>query len=253
MSDPTVLPRRRAVRGAAPRSSTWWGRAFVRSAEETAYDAADLAQARTLARSGRLGAVMVIASMASVVIEAKGSRVVAQLKMTLLQDWDGLVAEAAREAGFVAALETGQLPAELLEHADQAGIELLPAATDLQTGCSCEAWTQPCTHALALIYQLAWAIDRDPYLLLLLRGRTREWFVEQVQARVAESLGVPPEPDDDRAERDDARAVAEQILALANEAPTGHGLHASAVASYDEEVGRLLSRDPGRSPSWPGT
>ncbi|MCW2757825.1 MAG: hypothetical protein JWO46_1571, partial [Nocardioidaceae bacterium] len=140
------------------------------------------------------------------------------------------------ENGFLAALEAGQLPEALVEHADEAGIELLPGAADLETACACGAWTQPCPHAVALLQQLAWHVDRDPYVLLLLRGRTREWLVEEVTARhdlALHDLGL--------AERGDAADRAAAILALAAEAPTGHGLADSGVAGYDEAVSRLLA------------
>lgn len=240
MPDPLVVPRLKAVRGAVPRSTTWWGTAFVRSLEETAFGHADLVAGRTLARSGRLGAVMVLASMASVVIDGtRSDRVMAQLKVEPLSDWAAFVEEAARETGFVAALEAGQLPGELVEHADQAGAELLPAPDALETACDCDAWTQPCQHALALLYQLAWQIDLDPYVLMLLRGRTREWFVEAVATRQDESAESPPESDSVQ----DSVARARRILALADDPPTGHGLADSAVASYDELLSALL--DPG--------
>ncbi len=238
MPDPFVVPRRKAVRGAAARSTTWWGTAFVRSVEESAYDESDLMAGRSLARSGRLGAIMVLTSMASVVVDSVGGapdkgRMMAQLKVEPLTGWQAFVDEAAREAGFVAALEAGQLPAALVEHADLAGAELLPAARDLETACECDAWTQPCAHALALLYQLTWQIDRDPYVLMLLRGRTREWFVEEVSARL-------DTPDESPESMQDAMARARQVLVLSEDAPRGHGLADSAVASYDEKVARLL-------------
>jgi uncharacterized Zn finger protein len=225
--DPLVYPRVGRVRGAAARSTTWWGRAWVRSFEETVVDAADLPTARTLARSGRLGAVMVLAGMASVVVDRGGpDPVIAQLRLVQLDAaaWQGFVDELGREAGFTAALESGELPVELVEHADQAGIELLPGPADFETACECDAWAQPCLHALALLYQLAWHLDADPYALLLLRGRTREQLLD---IRPAPSL-------------DDVTARAAEILRRATDAPAGHGLADTAVATYDEEISRLL-------------
>ncbi len=226
--DPMVFPRVGRVRGAAARSTTWWGRAWVRSFEETVVDAADLAVARTLARSGRLGAVMVLSGMSSVVVDRGGpTSMMAQLRVSQLdaRAWDVFVRELVREAGFTAALESGELPVDLVEHADQAGVELLPGPADLETACECDAWAQPCVHALALLYQLAWHLDADPYALLLLRGRTREQLAAE-----------PPPP----VLLDDAAARAAEILRLAREAPAGHGLADSAVAAYDEEVSRLV-------------
>jgi uncharacterized Zn finger protein len=228
MGDPMVFPRVGRVRGPAARSTTWWGRAWVRSFEETVVDAADLTAARALARSGRLGAVMVLAGMASVVVDRGGpDSVIAQLRVTRLdeQAWQVFADELGREAGFTAALESGELPTALVEHADQAGVELLPGPADLETACECDAWAQPCVHALALLYQLGWHLDGDPYALLLLRGRTRERLLDDP---------APPVP------LGDVAARAAEILRLADEAPAGHGLADTAVAAYDEEIGRLL-------------
>lgn len=228
MADPIVFPRVGRVRGPAARSSTWWGRAWVRSFEETVVDASDLVAARALARSGRLGAVMVLAGMSSVVVDRGGpTSVMAQLRLARLDDraWQVFADELGREAGFAAALESGELPTDLVEHADQAGVELLPGPADFETACECDAWAQPCAHALALLYQLAWHLDGDPYALLLLRGRTREQLLDD---------RGPAVPLDDVATR------AAEILRLADDAPTGHGLADSAVAAYDEEISRLL-------------
>jgi len=225
--DPLVYPRVGRVRGAAARSTTWWGRAWVRSFEETAVDAADLPVARALARSGRLGAVMVLAGMASVVVEPTGpDPVMAQLRLAQLgtAPWQRFVEELAGEAGFTAALESGELPVELVEHADQAGVELLPGPGDFETACECDAWAQPCVHALALLYQLARHVDDDPYALLLLRGRSREQLLD---ATAPQGL-------------DDVIGRADAILRLAARAPTGHGLADTAVAAYDEEISRLV-------------
>jgi uncharacterized Zn finger protein len=226
--DPLVFPRVGRVRGPAARSTSWWGRAWVRSFEETVVDAADLLAARSLARSGRLGAVMVLAGMASVVVDRGGpTSVMAQLRVTQLdeQAWRAFATELGREAGFTAALHSGDLPVDLVEHADQAGVELLPGPADLETACECDAWAQPCVHALALLYQLTWHLDADPYALLLLRGRTRDQLAAEPVAPVL--LG-------------DAAARAAEILRLADDAPSGHGLADSSVAAYDEEISRLL-------------
>jgi uncharacterized Zn finger protein len=225
--DPLVYPRVGRVRGPAARSTSWWGRAWVRSFEETAVDASDLPAARALARSGRLGAVMVLAGMASVVIDPTGTDpVMAQLRLARLDGpaWRGFLDELVSEAGFTAALESGELPVELVEHADQAGIELLPGPADFETACECDAWAQPCLHALALLYQLAWHVDADPYALLLLRGRSRKHLLD------ATAPGA----------LDDVTRRAAAIGQLATEAPAGHGLADTAVAAYDEEISRLV-------------
>ncbi|MCW2755459.1 MAG: zinc finger domain protein [Marmoricola sp.] len=227
--DPLVFARRGRVRGPSARSNSWWARAWVRSFEETVLEASDLITARALARAGRLGAVMVISGMASAVLDpGSPTAVIAQVRVRRLDGpaWSAFDAELAREAGHLAALESGELPADLVEHADDAGVEIVPGPGDVDTACECDSWAQPCLHALALLYQLAWLMDSNPYVLLLLRGRTRE--------QLQDPAAVLP------AEADEAAARAATILALAQDAPTGHGLADTAVAAYDDEVSRLL-------------
>jgi len=237
MPDPIVLPRLTRVRGATARSSTWWGRAFVRSFEELTVEAGDLVAARALARAGRLGAIVVLEAMASALVDPGGTGpLMAQVKVDRLdaEGWTTFAREAARESGYAAALEAGDLPADLVEHADEAGVELLPGAGDIDTACDCDAWAQPCLHALALLYQLAWQVDRDPYVLLLLRGRTQEALLAEVGVLAAGTTTPGVE------ERAQARIRAAQVLALAEDAPAGHGLADASVAAYDEAVARLL-------------
>ena len=237
MPDPLVFPRQPRMRGATARSTSWWGRAFVRSFEELTLDASDLLAARTMARSGRMGAIVVLEAMTSGVFDAGGTGpLMAQVKVDRLDagGWTTFAKEAARESGFAAALEAGDLPADLVEHADEAGAEVLPGPGDIDTACECDAWAQPCVHVLALLYQVAWHVDRDPYVLLLLRGRTREALLAEVGALATGG----PSPGAD--EREDVRGRAAQVLALAEDAPSGHGLADAAVAAYDEAVSRLL-------------
>ncbi|HET6154665.1 MAG TPA: hypothetical protein VFE15_17115 [Marmoricola sp.] len=226
--DLIVFPGLGRVRGPSARSSTWWGKAWVRSFEETVLEANDLITARALARSGRLGAVVIISGMASAVLDPRGATpLLAQVRVRRLTEtqWGTFAAELAREAGHVAALEAGELPVDLIEGADEAGVELVPGPGDLDSACECDSWVQPCLHVLALLYQLAWHLDEDPYALLLLRGRTRDQLHDPTEAAV---------------EPGEAAARAATILALAEDAPTGHGLADSAVAAYDDEVSRLL-------------
>jgi uncharacterized Zn finger protein len=237
--DPLLLPRLPRVRRAAPRGTTWWGRAFVRSCEELVVDATDLPAGRALARSGRLGAIVVLPGFASAGVDAGGgARHLAQLTCRVLDDdaWATFAGVAAAESGFVGALESGLIPAELAEQAEEAGVEVLPGVGDLDTACDCDAWALPCVHALALLHQLAWRIDADPYVLLLLRGRGRDAVLGELETDAVEGPR--------RAERDDAATRASRILRLAEEAPDGHGLADAAVAAYDEQVAGLVDGAP---------
>jgi len=235
MPDPMVLPRRPRLRPGAQPAGRWWGRAWLRTCEEVALDPGDLRLGRGLARSGRFGAVVVIAGMASAVLDPRSDQpLMAQVKVAPLDgpSWATFVTELSRRSGHAAALEVGELPDDLVTAADELGVELLPGPAEVETACECDAWAQPCVHALGLASLLAWSMDTDPYVLLLLRGRTREALLDSV----AEHLDASGPP----AAVDDAANRASRILRLVEEAPAGHGLADSAVAAYDEEVARLL-------------
>ena len=62
-----------------------------------------------------------------------------------------LVEVVAAEAGRAPALLAGELPHPLVEHAEEAGVELLPFGGELEASCTCDAWLDPCVHALALM------------------------------------------------------------------------------------------------------
>ena len=115
---------------------------------------------------------------------------------------DALVETVAAEAGRVAALLAGDLPHTLVEHAEEAGVELLPYGSELGSTCTCEAWTDPCPHALAVMYQLAWLVEADPFVLLHLRGLARDDLLARLHDR-AESPpgGGGPSDSDGRARR----------------------------------------------------
>ena len=105
---------------------------------------------------------------------------------------EALVEAVAAEAGRVAALLAGDLPYGLVEHAEEAGVELLPYGGELAATCTCQAWADPCVHALAVLYQVTWLAEADPFVLLQLRGLPRDDLLARLHARD----GQPPDADD---------------------------------------------------------
>ncbi|HVX55679.1 SWIM zinc finger family protein [Nocardioides sp.] len=168
-------PRRRTTR----RLTSWWGRAFARAAEETAYDDAQLLAARALARSGRLGGLVVDRGrFATGVSEEAGLWTVTGSVPPFGDDERQAFLEVV--AGRAELLLDGELPHDLVEHAEEAGVELVPYGGELGTTCTCPGWRRAsrhggaCEHAVAVLLLLADLLDADPLVLLHLRGVTRE-------------------------------------------------------------------------------
>ncbi len=206
-------PRFRPRRGAA-RATTWWGKAWVRACEESAYGESDLRTARSLARAGAVGAITVTEGRFLAAVEDGDDLWSTSTTLPLLEDRDrtAFVEAVAAESGRLPALLAGELPHALVEHAEESGVELLPFGGELQAACTCTAWIDPCPHALATAYQVGWLADADPFVLLALRGLPREDLLARLHAR--DTQRADPDEPDDLALALDAAARARRILEL---------------------------------------
>ena len=194
----TVVHPRAPVRRGAARATRWWAKAWVRAVEEASYSSADLTTARAISRSGRIGQIRVEPGRFVAAVEDEHGLWAVQGTVPVLDAAAGeaLVEAVAAEAGRVAALLAGDLLHALVEHAEEAGVELLPFGGELEASCTCSAWVDPCAHALATAYQVAWLVDADPFVLLALRGLSREDLLARLHDREERRPEVPDDPDD---------------------------------------------------------
>jgi uncharacterized Zn finger protein len=162
------IPPRRST----SRAATWWGRAWVRAVEEAAYSESDLHAARQLSRSGAIGPITIDHGTIRAPVHHRAdlwsvSATVPELDPVSRRSFLEVV---AGESGHLASLVSGELPHRLVEQSEEAGVELLPYGGELGSACPCGAWVDPCLHALAVLLQVAWLVDGDPWVLLRLRG-----------------------------------------------------------------------------------
>jgi uncharacterized Zn finger protein len=166
---------------------TWWGQRWIEALERMAPGyALRLARGKTYARAGRTHDLAVHAGQ--VTAKVTGSRAqpyeielqVAQLSAAA---WQSAIEAMASKAQFSAELLAGQMPRAIDEAFAGAGVSLFPVqATDLTTKCSCPDWANPCKHVAATHYVLGEALDRDPFLLFELRGRTKDQVLTALRA-----------------------------------------------------------------------
>src|ERR1700736_2703390 len=157
---------------------TWWGKAWLDALENRArLDPNRLPRGRTYARTGRVQSVVL--EQGQITASVRGSRVLpyavrVRIRTFSGEEWDRLLAAIAAKAGHAAALLDGELEPGIVSDARAVGIELLPAAGELQPRCSCPDWADPCKHSAAVCYLVADELDEDPFALLELRGRRRD-------------------------------------------------------------------------------
>ncbi len=206
------IPPRRST----SRAATWWGRAWVRAVEEASYAESDLHAARGLSRSGGIGGITVDGGVVVAQVHHRADvwRVTATVPQLDPVSRRAFVEVVAGESGHLGALIAGELPHRLVEQAEEAGVELLPYGGELGSACPCGAWVDPCVHALAVMLQVAWLVDGDPWVLLRLRGLTPD----DLQTELAAVAPLEPAAgSDDLAVAMDAAVRAARVVALAED------------------------------------
>jgi uncharacterized Zn finger protein len=181
--------------------TTWWGQRWIEALQGVLRgDAGRLARGRTYARAGRTHDLVVQGG--KVTSRVTGSRstpyeITIELAQLGEAAWQRAVAGMAAKAQFSAELLAGQMPAEIDEVFRAAGTSLFPKQrTDLVTSCSCPDWGDPCKHVAATHYVLGEALDRDPFLLFELRGKTKNQVLEAL--REARGAGSAPRDESKR-------------------------------------------------------
>jgi uncharacterized Zn finger protein len=159
---------------------SWWARRWVEVLES--FDIGGrLQRGRRYARSGQVLSI----DIARTVIRARvqGSRpspyeITIRVAPLAEQAWKKVAQAATSQAVFAAKLLAGDMPREIEEVFRAAGSSLFPARDkDLKTECSCPDWSNPCKHIAAVYYLLGEEFDRDPFLILKMRGMDRKAFL----------------------------------------------------------------------------
>lgn len=171
---------------------TWWGKAWQRAVEEAAYSEAELKPGRAHARRGDVGGITVDAgSLVAAVRDGDDAWTVEVVVPELDESARSAFVEVvAAESGRIAELLAAQLPHDLVEHAEEVGVELLPYGGELAATCTCPHYLDPCAHALAVLVQAGWLVDEDPLVLLALRGLDREALLAALHARALGGSGA---------------------------------------------------------------
>jgi uncharacterized Zn finger protein len=169
-----------------PLAGNGWARRWMSALDGFGW-AARLARGRSYARGGRVLDIEI--APGQVRARVQGSRPTpyrVQMGVDTFEDavWDRVIGALARQAIYVAKMLAGDLPAEVVQLCEVAEAPLFPDhPDDIRMSCSCPDWAVPCKHVAAVHYALAAELDRDPFLLFRLRGRTREELTSALRAR----------------------------------------------------------------------
>ena len=180
---------------------TWWASRWI-AALERLVNPARLARGRTYARQGQVISLEVDGDGVRATVQGSRPepyRVTIAFKRLTDAEWERVIDAMSAEALFAARLLSGEMPEQIEEVFAAAGTSLFPATEgDMRTLCTCPDWANPCKHIAAVHYLLGERFDEDPFLMFLLRGRSREEIVAALRARRAgpevEAIGETDQP-----------------------------------------------------------
>ena len=167
--------------------TTWWGRLWITALEQLGDDFENrLPRGKKYAEEGAVSHFTVSPGEIQAKVHGRKTyNVTLGLPALTSAQWEKALERIHQESRFVASLLAGEMPQGLDETFRESGASLYPRVPkELQTHCDCPDWANPCKHVAAVCYIMAEALDRDPWLLFDLRGRTREEVLEALQARM---------------------------------------------------------------------
>ena len=171
-------------RGSFARS--WWASRWI-TALERLVNPGRLARGRSYARTGQVISLEVGRDGVKAVVQGSRQKPYdVTITFTRLSDaeWDRVIDAMAAEALYAARLLSGEMPEQIEEVFAAAGTSLFPTdANDMRTKCSCPDVANPCKHIAAVHYLLGERFDEDPFLMFLLRGRSRDEIVAALRER----------------------------------------------------------------------
>ncbi|MGP8320431.1 MAG: IS1096 element passenger TnpR family protein [Methanosarcinaceae archaeon] len=177
---------------------TWWSKQWVSVLESFGWSNR-LERGRRYARKGQVLEFDLMPG--KVKAKAQGSvpkpySVTIEVDTFTDDEWDSAIEAMSKKAVFAAKLLTGEMPQNIEDAFNAAGISLFPVSSrDIRTRCSCPDSANPCKHIAAVYYILAEEFDRDPFMLFNLRGRTQDEITEALRRNRTVDVESPGEPE----------------------------------------------------------
>lgn len=183
----------------------WWAQRWVKVLENMGISSR-LQRGRRYARGGQVLSISV--EKGQVRARVQGSRpkpyeVAIHARPLPDSDWDRVTSSLSTRALFAAKLLAGEMPQEIEQVFEEAGLSLFPTRLgDMTTKCSCPDMANPCKHIAAVYYLIGEEFDRDPFLIFTLRGRTRDELLgnlgqpgaDSIESGLSVSQSSPPQP-----------------------------------------------------------
>ena len=167
-------------------TKNWWAARWI-GALERFMDSNRLNRGRRYARGGQVLSIEERAEGVTAKVQgsrARPYRVDVELEQFSDEQWEKVTDALAGRAHFAARLLSGEMPEDIEEAFEAAGVGLFPGRRgELHTECTCPDSAVVCKHTAAVHYILGERFDEDPFLIFRLRGRTEEQLRRALRTR----------------------------------------------------------------------
>ncbi|MFO8060878.1 MAG: SWIM zinc finger family protein [Bacillota bacterium] len=177
-------------------ADSWWARRWIAHLEATGIGAR-LGRGRNYARRGQVLSLSIEEGEVTARVQGSRSRPyrVSITIDTLSAGQQKTLREAiTSQALYSAELLAGHMPEDIEDLFAAVGLSLFPQ--HMETDCSCPDWSNPCKHIAAVFYLVGEELDRDPFLLLKMRGVDLADLPDGPPAPEAAAEPLPPSPDE---------------------------------------------------------
>lgn len=175
---------------------TWWSKRWVSVLESFGWSNR-LERGRRYARSGQVLDFKLTPGKVTARVQGsmpKPYSVSIEIKPLTDDAWKRVEEEMVQKAIFAAKLLAGEMPHNIEEAFDAAGMALFPESSkDIKTDCSCPDSANPCKHIAAVYYILAEEFDKDPFMLFKLRGKTKDEIIGSLRKKRTVDIEGTPE------------------------------------------------------------
>lgn len=242
----------------------WWSKKW-NNAISSFTISSRIDKGREYARAGNV--LSMIVSKGEIEAEVQGGRFVPykvnmEIDVFSKQQWDNIMSTMVQKAIFCAKLLNGEMPENIEEAFKEAGVSLFPKKQiHLITECSCPDTANPCKHIAAVHYMLGLEFDKDPFVILKLRGMDKREFLSALRVlrsgneneknirKVKKNLKYKRTIEDLRLEFENFRGIEEKILNMSFSYETPEVVHSviktlgiPSFCSSEDEFGYKMKK-----------
>lgn len=175
-------------------AKTWWAGRWEQALTRW-IDAGRLARGKTYARRGQVLDIDIQVGL--ILARVQGTRpspyrVRIEVKTLSEAEWKRAIDAMAEQAIYAAQLLNGEMPHEIDSVFQSVGVSLFPhSESDLVAECSCPDWSRPCKHIAAVYLLVGELLDKDPFLLFVMRGHAKEQIMSALREKRADRAKAP--------------------------------------------------------------